>query len=240
MPMSPRLLRPRQASSFDPRTIGGLELWMDGSDATSMGTTSSAVGGVTNNSPVKYWRDKVKTYSMSQTGADSVSPTFLTSAFGGRGGLYFDGGDHLVGPNISLASPVTYYMTIDVTGQTYPSGIRVVVPSTIQFRATAKASFGYGGTVPANTTVESAAVVVFAVTVNASGAMVARANDAAVYSGTAGTTGLDMSSAFGANNTNSQFGTMGSFGDFLLYAGVHNAATITRVTRALRAKYRIN
>jgi hypothetical protein len=36
MPMSPRLLRPRQASGFDPRTISGLGFWYDFSDTSSV------------------------------------------------------------------------------------------------------------------------------------------------------------------------------------------------------------
>ena len=36
MPMSPRLLRPRAAGGFDPRTISGLNLWLDFSDSSTL------------------------------------------------------------------------------------------------------------------------------------------------------------------------------------------------------------
>jgi hypothetical protein len=43
MPMSPRLLRPRQAGGFDPRRIAGLEWWIDASDTAAVTLDSGRV-----------------------------------------------------------------------------------------------------------------------------------------------------------------------------------------------------
>jgi hypothetical protein len=48
--MSPRLLRPRAAGGFDPRTIGGLALWLDAADVSTISLDGS--------SNVEQWRDK--------------------------------------------------------------------------------------------------------------------------------------------------------------------------------------
>lgn len=48
MPMNPRLLRP-MASGFNPRSIAGLQLWLDGSDSSTL---------TLNGSTVSEWRDK--------------------------------------------------------------------------------------------------------------------------------------------------------------------------------------
>ena len=58
MPMNPRLLRPT-ASGFNPRQIGGLALWLDAADASTLrqnsdGTVAASAPG----DPVGYWADK--------------------------------------------------------------------------------------------------------------------------------------------------------------------------------------
>lgn len=96
MPMNPRLLRPTP-TGFDPRRIAGLVGWWDFSDAATLGPTSAGTGTVSNNGPIKYVADKSGvSAAMIQTGADSVSPTYLAAAQNGRGVAGFDGGDRLV------------------------------------------------------------------------------------------------------------------------------------------------
>lgn len=96
MPMSPRLLRPR-ATGFNPKSISGLIGWWDFSDASTLGPTSSGTGTVSNNGPIKYVADKSgASAAMIQTGADSVSPTYLAAAQNGLGVAGFDGGDRLL------------------------------------------------------------------------------------------------------------------------------------------------
>lgn len=58
MPQSPRLLRPR-ASGFNPRSISGLALWLDASDASTLYQDAAATTPATAaNDPVGAWLDK--------------------------------------------------------------------------------------------------------------------------------------------------------------------------------------
>jgi len=96
MPMSGRLLRPRQTGLSDPRTIAGLVAWYDGADSSSMGPTSSGTGAVSNNGPVKFLSDKSGNGNhLTQTGADSIAPSFVSSSLNGRSALSFDSADRL-------------------------------------------------------------------------------------------------------------------------------------------------
>jgi hypothetical protein len=108
--MNPRLLRPL-ASGFNPKSIAGLFLWLDPSDESTLGNTSSGTGGASNNGPVKYLADKSGGgRHATQTGADSAAPTLLAGALNGRSVLGYDGGDSLAGAfgNLSLTAQTTF------------------------------------------------------------------------------------------------------------------------------------
>jgi hypothetical protein len=90
--MSPRLLRPRQAGGFNPRSIAGLALWLDASDSSTLGTAGTGPGGISNNSPVRYWGDKSGSGRNATTsGADSAVPTYLSLGINNVPALSFDG-----------------------------------------------------------------------------------------------------------------------------------------------------
>lgn len=96
MAMNPRLLRPL-ATGFDPRSIANCVLWLDASTTGTLGNTSTGTGGATNNGPVKFWRDQAGLANATNSGADSVVPTFKAASVNNRGSLDFDGGDSLIG-----------------------------------------------------------------------------------------------------------------------------------------------
>ena len=102
MAMSPRLLRP-VASGFDPRRISGLELWLDGSDSSTI---------TLNATTVSEWRDKSgKGKNFTQVTALS-QPTFTASARNGRSGINLPAGRTLIGPaGFSFAQPTTWFLT---------------------------------------------------------------------------------------------------------------------------------
>lgn len=80
MPMSPRLLRPRNA--FSPRSISGLQLWLDASDA----------GSVTlNGSTVSQWSDKSGGGKNASQGTANNQPTYASSSLNSRATLTLDG-----------------------------------------------------------------------------------------------------------------------------------------------------
>jgi hypothetical protein len=109
MGMNTRLLRPTP-SGFDPRRIAGLALWLDPSDQSTLGNTSSGTGGASNNGPVKYVADKSGSgRHATQTGADSAAPTLLAGGLNGRSVLGYDGGDSLAGTlNLTLTAQTTF------------------------------------------------------------------------------------------------------------------------------------
>lgn len=81
MSMSPRLLRPR-ATGFDPRSISGLELWLDFSDSSTVTLSGSTISQV-NDKSGKGWA------AVQATGANQ--PTLTTNAINGRSVASFDG-----------------------------------------------------------------------------------------------------------------------------------------------------
>ena len=92
MPMSPRLLRPRAAGGFDPRSIANLTLWLDAQDSATLVTTSGQVS---------QWTDKSGAgRTVNQTTANN-RPTLFTSSgdaqtttaatINGKQALFFDG-----------------------------------------------------------------------------------------------------------------------------------------------------
>jgi hypothetical protein len=112
--MSPRLLRPR-ASGFDPRSIAGLLLWLDGADQQTMGSANTGPGGVSDNGPVRYWGDKSGN-NRNATNALSLesSPTFKAAFLNGKSVLGFDGGDFLTGSYASGGLSIPQQTTFGV------------------------------------------------------------------------------------------------------------------------------
>jgi hypothetical protein len=91
MSVSPRLLRPRQVSGFDPRTITGLVGWYDSSDLATLRQNANGTGAVTNGDPVGYWQDKSGTGNhATQSVSTSRKPTLALSSTNGKASLSFD------------------------------------------------------------------------------------------------------------------------------------------------------
>lgn len=97
MAMSPRLLRPRAGGGFTPKTIAGLQLWLDAADSSTVTLNGSAVSE---------WRSKVNSYAVSQATA-VFQPVYETAQKNGKNAIKFDGikgvgsSDRLEGPALS-------------------------------------------------------------------------------------------------------------------------------------------
>jgi hypothetical protein len=94
MPMSPRLLRPRAASGFDPRSITGLLAWYDVADMSTLAQNSNGTTAASaENDPVGYLKDKGPNgYHMTQS-TNNARPLLKLAAQSGRPALLFDGND---------------------------------------------------------------------------------------------------------------------------------------------------
>lgn len=118
MPMSSRLLRPRNA--FSPRSFSGLQLWLDGGDSATM---------TLNGNTVSEWRSKAGSIAVSQSTA-SAQPTLTSNYYGTRSALTFDGGDVLYSAAAPLAiAPSTSFVVLDETTAVTFAGSLVATPS---------------------------------------------------------------------------------------------------------------
>ena len=82
MPMNARLLRPRAAGGFNPKSISGLAQWLDASDASTLTLASGAVSA---------WSDKSGNGRNASQATAASRPT--TTTVNGKTALSFDGTD---------------------------------------------------------------------------------------------------------------------------------------------------
>jgi len=119
MPMSPGSLRPRNA--FTPRSIAGLQLWLDASDQSTM---------TPNVTTVSEWRSKAGSISVAQ-GTASAQPTLTANYVGSRSALTFDGGDVLYAASAPLAiAPCTSFIVYAESAAVSFAGILGGTPAT--------------------------------------------------------------------------------------------------------------
>jgi hypothetical protein len=83
--MSPRLLRPR-ASGFDPRSIAGLSIWLDGNDSTTILNSVSPDTPATVGQTVRSWLDKSGNGRHAEQTVGANQPTLASGGF-----VEFDG-----------------------------------------------------------------------------------------------------------------------------------------------------
>jgi len=90
-----------------PTSISGLDVWLDGSDASTLFTDAAGTTQVsTNGSSVALWKDKSGNSNNARAWADlpsANSPTYTASAFGGKSALTFNGSQGL--NNLTYAWP---------------------------------------------------------------------------------------------------------------------------------------
>lgn len=107
MGMSPRLLRPRASGGFNPKSITGLQLWLDASDASTI---------TLNGSTVSEWRDKSGNARHVLQSTASLQPSYVTNGINGRPAVAPDGEDD----RLSLASSISAFEPKYVAGAFKP------------------------------------------------------------------------------------------------------------------------
>lgn len=95
MAMSPRLLRPT-ASGFDPRRISGLELWLDGSDSSTI---------TLNSTTVSEWRDKSGKGNHATQGTANNQPAYTAATLNGKAVVTFSGSPKELLTSLSVSPP---------------------------------------------------------------------------------------------------------------------------------------
>jgi hypothetical protein len=118
MPMSPRLLRPR-ATGFNPKSIAGLQLWLDAADSST----------ITTGTGVSEWRDKSATGSKWTQGFGNEQPATGTQSINGKNVLVFDGSNDSLSSVAPLATamPLSFFLVQRIVsktsfGMTYTAG----------------------------------------------------------------------------------------------------------------------
>jgi hypothetical protein len=116
--MNPRLLRPR-ASGFNPKSIAGLQLWLDAADSSTISTSTG----------VSEWRDKSASGSKWAQTTGNDQPATDTKTMNGRNVLEFNGTNSSLSATtpLSTSMPLTMFIVqrINATrtyGMTYTSG----------------------------------------------------------------------------------------------------------------------
>jgi len=97
-PMSPRLLRPRASGGFSPKTIAGLQLWLDAADASSVTTVSGAAS---------QWNDKSGNGRHATQTTANNRPAY-DGVIGGKAALTFDGTNDAMATGLESASLTGY------------------------------------------------------------------------------------------------------------------------------------
>lgn len=237
MPMNNRLMRPRQ-SGITPLQVPGLQLWLDGSDASTI---------TLNSTTVSEWRDKRSsgTRLASQPTAAN-QPDFRAAGTGinGRSTVFFKASSWMdtSGTAFSIVQPLTYFTvfrmpTAGVSGNVIDavSGLRQIVNAS----AASGVCSVWAGTGFVNVTTGRAAQQVIAMIVVVNGA----SSQGAANTGTLAT----LASTPGSNDSPSQFkiGALinnttsleGDIAELCVFSGAMSAANARGLMNYARSKW---
>lgn len=107
MPMSPRLLRPQPSRGFNPRSLSGLAVWLDASDASTLFQNSNATTAASaTNDPIGCWANKAGPTNAIQS-TNLNRPQYKPASQNGRGTIYLDGVNGFLTLAYDLPSPFT-------------------------------------------------------------------------------------------------------------------------------------
>lgn len=142
MAMSPRLLRPRSSAVFNPRTISGLGMWLDASQASSL---------TLNGNTVSEWRDLSGNLRNFAQASAASQPNATTRTQNGRTALDFTGSQFLSGnaAALGIARNVGGLSVIAVCKLDAVATDRSIFTASIAATAAARAYIGTGTTIRA-------------------------------------------------------------------------------------------
>ena len=107
MAMSPRLLRPKATSGFNPKNVANLEAWFDAADSSTITTVSGAVSE---------WRSKAGATRNLAQGTAANRPALTANYYNGRSAVSFDGSNDVLsatGLGAIAMSPLSVFIALD-------------------------------------------------------------------------------------------------------------------------------
>ena len=109
MAMNPKLLRPK-ASGFNPKSIAGLQLWLDAADSSTISTSTG----------VSEWRDKSATGSKWAQTTGNNQPATGTQTLNGRNVIVFDGSNDSLSATTPLSTslPLSFFFVQRIVAAT--------------------------------------------------------------------------------------------------------------------------
>lgn len=109
MAMNPKLLRPR-ASGFNPKSIAGLQLWLDAADSST----------ITTGTGVSEWRDKSATGSKWAQTTGNNQPATGTQTLNGKNVIVFDGSNDSLSAvtPLSTSMPLSFFIVQRIATKT--------------------------------------------------------------------------------------------------------------------------
>jgi hypothetical protein len=237
--MSPRLLRPRQAGGFDPRSIANLVWWLDASDISTMSQNSDGTGTVSANSdPVGRINNKASTSFNATQPTNNLRPTLLTSGMNGRPALSVSSTSQSGFSSIGIPSTAaanTYFFVGRYGGS---SGWLTMYGSTVQyFDATqsgsalnAAASSGSPTYRTNRAAIGSTRSALYSAAINRNYLLTVEFLNLSAWTGN--TWGF-------LNYNDATFNFVGTFCEVLLYSRSLSATEVSAVENALSAKWGI-
>jgi hypothetical protein len=233
---SPLAMRVR--GLFSPASLPGLAAWYDASDAATVLTTVSPDVPATDGQTVRRWLDKSGNARHLEQAVLANQPTFSAASLAVVG----DGvAQQMQSVAFTLAQPITYYCVLqslaaDANRRPFTLGgsgrevITDTLPNTYRH---------FMGIFPNNLNISRSLVahqIIGAVLNGASST--AFLNGSQVSADNPGTSGVTQLSVFGRPDVLTGT-TAASIKGWLVYAGAHSAADITRVTNWLAARHTI-
>lgn len=243
MPMNARLLRPRQAGGFNPKTISGLQVWYDFSDASTL-TIDTGITSVT---------DKSGNGLTASEAIGANQPLLVSNARNGRSAADFDGSNDKL-TTASITADLTLFTSFVVCRPDSPGGAnlgriwtRNDVSRSIGMLSTNALRTWLGASITADTAASSLPNGSWAyVRGRWDGAAAANSISVAVN----GTEATGPASGFGTpasvantalcignRSSDGARGFDGLIGEVLIYSRALTAAEITSVENALKAKW---
>jgi hypothetical protein len=139
-PMNNRLMRPMAKVGFNPKSVTGLQLWLDASDRNSLFDADTGGSLISADGAVGRWEDKSGNGRHHTQATANNRPLWRETGRNGRGTVEFDGSnDRLVGDDTQYAKTNTAFTAVfvhlvDATAGLFPTLMSTKTNQTQNFR----------------------------------------------------------------------------------------------------------